>query len=102
MRESFVVLSIILLTLPPPATAVDKSQELDFLKEIVPLKVALNKALEMQQNSQKSSQAEQSNTQDDAILFEPPHKNKRKTNTQADKAAKDQGSSAAQSVAMEE
>ncbi|EOR01327.1 hypothetical protein E3P92_01504 [Wallemia ichthyophaga] len=81
------------------ANAVDKSEELEFLKEIVPSKLTMQKALDLQQRKQKGEDTDAHSTQDDAILFEPPHKNKKKTHAQADKLAKDQSS---HDISMEE
>lgn len=64
--------------------------------------MTMQKALDMQQSKQKGTETDAHNAQDDAILFEPPHKNKKKTHAQAEKMAKEQGSSTSHDVSMEE
>ncbi|EIM24307.1 histone-fold-containing protein [Wallemia mellicola CBS 633.66] len=69
------------------AHAVDKSEELEFLKEIIPSKLTMQKALELQHNKRNQVDGPGNTNQDDAIPFEPPHKNKKKTHAQAEQMA---------------
>lgn len=76
--------------------AVEKCEELEFLKDIIPSPIAYNKALELQKQAQGQSQSsDKVDDEQDAnqILYEPPHKNKKRTHAHAEKLALEQGTS---------
>ncbi|TIC11038.1 histone-fold-containing protein [Wallemia mellicola] len=75
------------LLIKTSAHAVDKSEELEFLKEIIPSKLTMQKALDLQHNKRNQVDGPGNANQDDAIPFEPPHKNKKKTHAQAEQMA---------------